>query len=346
MLSFTSLMSSSTTTRSTRPMQTRARRMESRGLQVLLAILFGSTLVGSTLGAGRAGATPISDFNLIAFGNLEGTSEVEGRAAIQGNVSTGSTNYVTRAAGLSSPVSTNGLGVLDGLIIGGNVTGNPINVNNGANTRIGGTTGAIINSNGGGSVTENDAGVADIFADINFAVQSAETFFGSQTVNSTIDLSDGNRVVFDSNPVGGISVFQASSIDLFMRNGQFDLVGDLSADLFLIQVTGSNDISTSGLNPNSFEFNDDAFQSRIVFFFEDADENTDLQFNGGLGGSILARLADLEVTTSLEGTVIVNDITLNGEIHLPTASVPIPEPSAALLIGFGLMVMWLRQERA
>lgn len=288
-------------------------------------------------------ASSISDFNLIAFGDVTGTSEVEGRSAIFGNLSGNSKTFVTRAAGLNSPVMTAGLAVNDGLIVGGSVSGGPMNVNLGADTRVAGPGNAGSVNPNGGSAFFNDANVATILSAVQSSVLATESFFDAQATNSTIDGSDFNKVVFESTPVDGIAVFETTSSDLFLRNGQFDLIGDLSADLFLIKVTGAIDINTSGLNPNSNEFNDPAFQSRIVFYFEDATDQTDLQFNGGLGGALFAREANLRVTNPLEGTVVAGDVVLDSEIHLPTLQVP--EPGTALLLGLGLFGVAIRSRR-
>ncbi|MGB0621384.1 MAG: collagen-binding domain-containing protein [Myxococcota bacterium] len=295
------------------------------------AVLIACALFSS----GAASAAAISDFNLIAFGNVTGTSLVEGRSAIFGNLSGNSKTFVTSTAGLADPVGTAGLGVNDGLLIGGSASGGPMNVNNGADVRVAGSGSAgSINPNGG-QETFNDAGVSPILDALETSVLSMENFFDARDVNSTVNLSDLNRVVFNATPVDGIAVFEVGSTQLFHRNGQFDLTGDLSADLFLIRVTGGSDINTSGLNPKSFEFNDPTFQSRIAFYFPDASASTDLRFNGGLGGALLARQANLIVTNPLEGTVVAGNVTLNSGVHLPVFTV-VPEPGTALLMGLGL----------
>lgn len=291
----------------------------------------------SLLSSIAASAAPIQDFNLIAFGNVTGTSQVQGRSAIFGNLSGNSKTFVTSTEGLSNSVLTPGLGNDDGLVVGGSVFGGPMNVNNGADTRVAGSGNAgSVNPNGGQEFF-NDAAVPGILSAIQTSVLSTESLFDAQGVNSTVNLSDLNRAVFNSTPVGGIAVFEIGSAQLFNRNGQFDLTGDLSADLFLIRVTGSNDVNTSGLNPKSFEFDDPEFQSRIAFYFPDASASTDLRFNGGLGGALLARQANLIVTNPLEGTVVAGNVTLNSGVELPLlTATAVPEPGTALLIGLGL----------
>ncbi|QDT01579.1 collagen-binding domain-containing protein [Adhaeretor mobilis] len=298
-------------------------RFQIGALGVMVAL---STIVGSL---STAVAGPINEFNLIALGNLTGNSEVEGRAFVGGNVSGNAKNFVTMAAGLNSPVSTSGLADDDGLIIGGQLL-STVNVNNGANVRVStANAGATVNTNGGGSLTYNDAGVAGIAADVNNSVTGANAFFAGLTANSTIDDSDFNNLVFNATPgTNGIAVFDLPTNFFSSRNGTYDLSGDLAADLYVIRIAGTNLSASNALNPNSNEFNDPAFQSRIAYYFPDA---TTLNLNA-LGGSVFASAADLTLTTAVEGTVVANNVVLNGEIHLPTLEVSVPEPSSLGLL--------------
>ncbi|MAJ61554.1 MAG: hypothetical protein CBC48_17350, partial [bacterium TMED88] len=79
-----------------------------------------------------------------------------------------------------------------------------------------------------------------------------------------------------------------------------------------------------------------------AFYFPDASASTDLRLNGGLGGALLARQANLIVTNPLEGTVIAGNVTLNSGVQLPVLTA-VPEPSSALLLGLGLTALAVRR---
>lgn len=285
-------------------------------------------------------ASPLSDFNLIALNDVTGDSEVEGRAFIGGDLSGPTKNFVTLSAGLSSPVSTAGLATGDGLIINGQLLGDA-NVNNGANTRVRtADAGATVNSNGGGSVTYLDAGVAGIATQVTAAVATADGYLAGLTADSTVDDSDFNNLVFNAAPgPDGVAVFDLTPSLFTARNGTYDLAGDLSADLFVIRVAGTGLSASNALNPNSNEFNDPSFQSRVVFYFPDA---TTLDLNA-LGGSVVAPLADLTLSTAVEGTVVANNVLLNGEVHLPTLDGHLPEPTSLALLGLGGLALAARR---
>ncbi len=304
-------------------------------------ILQASTVLLLASSAGAV-AAPINDFNLIALGDVTGTSEVEGRAFVGGDVSGNVKNFATMAPGLLGPVGTSGLVASDGLVVGSQLLGG-VNVNNGGNVRVAGAdSGSIVNANGGGSVTFNDAGVATITNDVLANVAAAGAYFDSFTADSIIDSSDFNNLVFNSTPgADGIAVFDMPASFLTSRNGGFDLQGDLSADLFLIRVSGSNLTASNALNPLNNEFGQDAFQERVVFYFPDA---TFLHLNA-LGGSVFAPDADLTNTSILEGTVVANNVILNGEIHLPTTTVVVPEPTSTAALATGGLLA-LRRSRA
>ncbi len=287
-------------------------------------------------------AGPLNNFNLIALGNVTGTSEVEGRAYVGGDISGNAKNFVVMNQGLSSPVNTPGLAVSDGLIVNGQILGT-VNVNNGANVRVAtADASAIVNTNGGGSLTYNDAGVATIAAAVNNAVLQADSYFSNLTADSTINSSDANNLVFNATPgPDGVAVFDMPSSYLTSRNGTFDLTGDLNAELYLIRVNGVSLAAGNGLNPNSNEFNSPAFQERIVFYFAEA---STLNL-GGIGGAVVAPRANLSFTSPLEGTVVANNVALNSEIHLPTLKPEIPEPSSLVLLCVSLLVTIRRRRQ-
>ena len=107
-------------------------------------------------------AALLKDFTTIALGNLNGSSESEGPVFVGGNLS--SNGY-----GVNPDNLANGHvgGASGSLIVGGNVSGNPVNVGAG-DVVIGGSTSAIINRNGGGTLmTGASVDVAGVAAAMN-----------------------------------------------------------------------------------------------------------------------------------------------------------------------------------
>lgn len=291
-----------------------------------------------------AAASSLNDFNLIALGDLKGSSEVEGRVVVFGDVYGSSKNFATRSGAVSDPVTTQGLNQTDGLVVGGRIRGNPVQVNNGG-VRVGGSaTGTHINN--ADYTTFNDTTVSTLLSAVTVDIANTTSMLAGLTTTSYVNTSDMNRAVFDVNPgTDNIAVFDVDA-SIFNRNGTFDLTGNLNADLIVIRVESDKVLRTgSALNVKTNEFGLDQYQSKIIWYMPDAE---DLSFINGLGGALFAPKADLKLNNPIEGTVVVNNVTLGSEIHLPSLDTPlldtppvtpVPEPSTTLLLGFGLMVL-------
>src|SRR5690606_11111207 len=85
----------------------------------------------------------LDQFNLVVFGDLASTSDVEGRTYIGGDLNSASASYFTN--GNEAPPSD-----LAALIVGGDVNGGPFQVNNGGSAVVGGDLYAQINLDVGG----------------------------------------------------------------------------------------------------------------------------------------------------------------------------------------------------
>lgn len=312
-----------------------------------------SVLCVALLSSVSASAGVLNDFNMIAFGNLTGTSEVEGRSLVEGNIVGNAKNFAIRDGAIANPTSTKGVAQTDSLIVGGQVQ-TTIQVNRG-NVLIGGTqykgSQNPVQINNSPSV-KYQQDVQGILTQAKAEIGQIESYFKSLTVNSVIDFKKDNVVQFVSNPVKGISVFDTDA-SMFKRNGVMDLVNAVDSglaptgDLFLIRVSGEQIDTSGGLNVFDNEFKKDSgYQQRIVWYFPEA---TSLDVAKGLGGSVIAPRANIRLGSPIEGTVVGRDINLTAEIHLPTLMLPalptpssdtpakvVPEPASIASFGFML----------
>lgn len=300
----------------------------------------------SLLSTAPASAGVLNDFNLIAFGNVTGTSEVEGRAIVFGDISGNAKGFSMKPGNSFKSSDSAGGKSSDGLIVGGQVKGQ-IHVNNGG-VQIGGDSTRVAINNAK-YVNYNSKGVQQILKEAATEVAQTTKYFDSLTANSKADLSDMNTAKFISTPgADKVSVFDVDA-SLFNRNGMMDLVNGLNAkldpagELFLFRVRGKEIKAGSAFNVFGNEFGQAAFQQRIVWYFPDA---TKLSLGNGLGGAVIAPNADISFRSPLKGTVVGMNIQLNGEIHMPSLILPqlpavavppanadVPEPATIASVG-------------
>ena len=86
------------------------------------------------------GIDALREWNLVVLGNLDSSSEVEGRTFVGGNLTGNSSNY-----GIRATTSPNGQ---PGLTVVGNVNGGHKNLNNGSGAVVGGNVTSGFNLNG------------------------------------------------------------------------------------------------------------------------------------------------------------------------------------------------------
>ncbi len=106
------------------------------------------------LTAGPAAAGPLTaqevlqQFNLVVFGNMTASDDVEGRAYIGGNLSGNAPFFIKGTPTIQAN------SVYPDLVVRGSITGGNINVDNAGRVQVGGDVTATINMNGsGGSLT-------------------------------------------------------------------------------------------------------------------------------------------------------------------------------------------------
>ena len=330
------------------------------------------------------GIDALREWNLVVLGNLDSSSEVEGRTFVGGNLTGNSSNYGTRAT-----TSANGQ---QGLTVVGNVNGGHKNLNNGSGAVVGGNVTSGFNLNGpsqtvkvGGmirntNVNQNSVlsnldasdpafglGLQQQKADLKSSLGSLSFDMGTLAANSQMSMQ-GNRGIFDAQPdTQGLAVFAITAADLDkISEIQFNLGG---ADTAIVNVSGR----TVNLNDN-FLGGTANLGENLIWNFPDAEE---LRLTTAWGGSVLAPLADAETRNYIQGSAVFGNLTQNGEMHIGTfkggyvtppsggtsgggdsstggapggggssgGAVPVPEPGMVGLFGLGVAGLILWRRR-
>lgn len=320
------------------------------------------------------GIDALREWNLVVLGNLESSSEVEGRTFVGGNLSGNSSNY-----GIRATTSPNGQ---PGLTVVGNVTGSHKNLNNGSGAAIGGNVSSGFNLNGpnqtvkvGGTISNTNVnqnmvisnldasnpafglGLQQSKADLKSSLGSLSFDMGTLASNSQFTVQ-GNRGTFNAQPdAQGLAVFNITAADLDkIGEIQFNLNG---ADTAIVNVSGK----TVNLNDN-FLGGTNNLGEHVIWNFPDAEA---LTASTAWGGSVLAPLADAETRNYIQGSAVFGNLKQNGEMHIGTfkggyvtppatgtssgggssggGAVEVPEPGMVGLFGLGVggLILWRRR---
>ena len=327
------------------------------------------------------GLDALREWNLVVLGDLQSSSEVEGRTFVGGNLTGNSSNYSIRPLG-TSPTGQPGLTVV------GDVNGSHKNLNNGGGAIVGGNVNSGFNLNGapqtvkvGGTIsntninqntvvsnlgTSNPAFVSNLQSQkgaLNSSLTSLSYDMGTLASNSQLVIQ-GNRGTFNAQPdANGTAVFNITSADLD-RIGeiQFNLNG---ANTAIVNVSGR----AINLNDN-FLGGTNNLGEHLIWNFHQAE---DLNLTTAWGGSVLAPLADARTANYIQGSAVFRNLNQNGEMHIGTykggnigtpgtgssssggnssggntssgGATPVPEPGMLGLFGFsvGGLLYWRRR---
>lgn len=318
------------------------------------------------------GTDALREWNLIVLGNLNSSSEVEGRTFVGGDLTGNSSNYQISTP-TASPTGQPGLTVV------GNVTGGTKNLNNGSGAVVGGNVESGFNLNGstqtvrvGGSISNtnvnqnivqsglaasNSSFVADLATQgtvLAGSMKGLSATLGGLAANSQMSIS-GNRATFNASPnADGMAVFSISASDLnAIGEVAFNLNG---ADTAIVNVGGA----AITLNDN-FLGGTAGLGEHVIWNFGEAQS---LDLTTSWGGSVLAPWASAHTSNYIQGSAVFGSLNQDGEMHLGTykggytppstppggssgGATPVPEASTWLLflLGIGGLMGMLRFRR-
>jgi len=324
------------------------------------------------------GLTAMSDYNLIVLGDLNSSSEVEGRTFVGGNLTGNSSNYEISS---SVPPVTGGV---PGLTVVGNVTGGTKNLNNGSGAIVGGNVTSGFNLNGspqtvdvGGTISNTNVNQNTVVSGLdasNPAFAQSLTQYKSAMGTSMTGLSyqlgqlSSNASVAMNGSTGVFNVpahattptvFNLTASQLAgMSAIQFNTDG---SNLVVVNVTGAS----VALSQNFLGGTDNLGQT-VIWNFPNATSLTDTT---AWGGSVLAPLAAATTSNYIQGSAVFGSLTQNGEMHIGTLdggySLPsspvdgsttsstsssggsaVPEPGMLALFGIGAAGLVWRRRRA
>lgn len=305
----------------------------------------------------NAGIQAMRDYNLIVLRDLQSTSQVQGKTFVGGNLSGGSSNYMTNPGAQAGGV---------GLTVGGDVTGGAKNINNGGSVKVGGnlTSGANMNGGGGvqvdGDVKKVNANGASVYAGGNIDNTNAKDLYYGGTVKN----SNGTKHAGDHSADGiqaDIAATTASMSADFLATS--DYFSDLATTNLLtysangqqaifdagtgtgLAVFAISDLNLALKNRSQLIFNMPIGYDAVIINVAGTNVSlpSSINFNGptGLGGkviwnfyeatsldlgskswygSILAPQAAMKNNNFVEGSVVAGSMIQNGEIRMANIS--------------------------
>ena len=249
----------------------------------------------------------LSDFNVIVFEDLDSNVDIRGSALIGGNLFGQSATFGTQI-----PQGQN----IDALSVVGNISGGPKNINNGGNVRVGGTVSTHVNLNGGGQLI-NDTGLSTNSE--QSSLLSLSSNIASLAANSTAQIPNPNGqhgpARLNASPdENGVAVFNITNGNTLFRNDRVQQieVNANGADTIIVNIGGADIDFNRGNFVGAIQSDD--VRRKIIWNFHEA---TDLYFERGFHGTVLAPQAHLFNRSEIRGSVIVNSFRARGPIGLP-----------------------------
>ncbi|WP_417067169.1 collagen-binding domain-containing protein [Niveibacterium terrae] len=308
----------------------------------------------------------LQQFNLVVLGDATSSSHVHGRSYIEGDaLGKGRAEFGEDAKlAASAYAGTTVLGSLSNFTVnngGLTVAGNAAHgiVNSGTSRVRGDVEDVIFNGSAEVDGTARDA----IFNGGRIAASAGPQSFPASTLKGT-DFRDvlsresdairdlaanskasrqGSRLAFKATPdANGVAVFTLDSL-AGISEFSFDIGSDTRSVLINCGIA-SADLAINFLGGSA-----QSLGGKLLWNFYDA---TRLSFSAQWGGAILATDAFVTNSADIEGTLIANKASINGEIHQNafTGELPpgnrTPEPASLALFGVGLLGLIAVRRRA
>jgi len=286
-------------------------------------------------------ATPLNEYNLVLFGDLNTSSNVKvyGKALIGGDLK--SSGEFGSHLGDASFNATNNVEVL------GSVTSPNLTIQNGY---LGyGETQSIGNLNCNESGLPQNSCVRAL-GDVGAVADKLDNFYDALSAESDFyrDFDLVGDVLGTTLSYGGLAadlvVFNIAGSALFANNANWQLNFGNAANV-VINVSGSTLSNPGSVNLSGNGFTASTY-SNILWNFYDT---TSLNLGNGWKGNVLALDADVKIMNDIDGSLAAKSYTGSGQIHhyywdytppeTPELQTSVPETSmlTLLLTGLGLL---------
>ena len=297
------------------------------------------TIAGAASFSVMASATPLNDYNLILFGDLNvsgGSGHIEGKAFIGGNVVNASVfaqkepdnSTADTVKVVGNFKSNSGTHIDAGYLAYEGAFSGPANICNGTDM---GQSGCLKKVTDGSLSAEK----VDLF---NVLQAESDYYKGLASSDNTALIGDMNNKKFSyTGSATDLVVFNITADQL--TGPQWSLDMDFATALnVVINVSGTSfNAGTTKNGTNSFRNN---FNNVLWNFYE----ATTLNFGDSWYGSILALNATIKTNSNLDGAIAAKSYAGNGEIHKgswdytpPTVEVPEPSLLGLMMAGLGLL---------